>query len=122
MGELSWVVSPATAPIPRTGGWRTGVKPEIDMSKCIDCLLCWLWCPDSAIELDGVAVTCVPATRLAAERGSGFANIVMLGAVAAALGEPPLAALEDAAAEQLGRKASPDDVRAAVRKGYACLS
>jgi pyruvate ferredoxin oxidoreductase gamma subunit len=69
-------------------------------------------------ELAGVAVTCIPATRLAAERGSGFANIVMLGAVAAALGEPPLECLEDAAAEQLGRRVSPDAVRAAVREGY----
>ena len=42
----------------------------------------------------------------------------MLGAVAAALGEPPLECLEDAAAEQLGRKVSPDAVRAAVREGY----
>ena len=73
-------------------------------------------------ELDGVEVTCVPATRLAAERGSGFVNIVMLGAVAAALGEPPLACLEDAAAEQLGRKVSPGAVRAAVREGYAWQS
>ncbi len=73
---------------------------------------------DAPPELDGVAVRCVPATRLAAERGSGFANIVMLGAVAAALGEPPLECLEDAAAEQLGRKVSPDAVRAAVRQGY----
>jgi 2-oxoacid:acceptor oxidoreductase delta subunit (pyruvate/2-ketoisovalerate family) len=55
MGELNWVVSPHTAPVPRTGGWRTGVKPEIDLSKCIDCLLCWLWCPDSAVRLDGTA-------------------------------------------------------------------
>jgi pyruvate ferredoxin oxidoreductase gamma subunit len=69
-------------------------------------------------ELAGVAVTCIPATRLAAERGSGFANIVMLGAVAAALGEPPLECLEDAAAEQLGRRVSPDAVRAAAREGY----
>jgi Pyruvate/2-oxoacid:ferredoxin oxidoreductase gamma subunit len=60
----------------------------------------------------------VPATRLAAERGSGFTNIVMLGAVAAALGEPPLGCLEDAAAEQVGRKLSPDAGRAAVREGY----
>jgi pyruvate ferredoxin oxidoreductase gamma subunit len=73
-------------------------------------------------ELAGVDVTCVPATRLAASQGSGFANVVMLGAVAAALGVPPLEALEDAAAEQLGRKVSPDDVRAAVREGYECLS
>jgi pyruvate ferredoxin oxidoreductase gamma subunit len=69
-------------------------------------------------ELACVPVRCVPATRLAAEHGSGFANIVMLGAVAAALGEPPLGWLEDAAADQLGRKVAPDAVRAAVREGY----
>ena len=38
---------------PRTGGWRTGVKPEVELDTCIDCLLCWLYCPDSAIVLDG---------------------------------------------------------------------
>ena len=73
-------------------------------------------------ELDGMQVLCVPATRLAAASGSGFINIVMLGAVAAALGEPPLECLEDAAAEQLGRKVSPDAIRAAVREGFACLN
>ena len=73
-------------------------------------------------ELDGLQVLCVPATRLAAASGSGFINIVMLGAVAAALGEPPLDCLEDAAAEQLGRKVSPDAIRAAVREGFACLN
>jgi 2-oxoacid:acceptor oxidoreductase delta subunit (pyruvate/2-ketoisovalerate family) len=31
------------------------VKPAVDVSKCIDCLLCWLFCPDSAVELDGTA-------------------------------------------------------------------
>ena len=55
MGELNWIVSPETAPPIKTGGWRTGVKPEVDLSTCIDCLLCWLYCPDSAIELDGTA-------------------------------------------------------------------
>ena len=73
-------------------------------------------------ELDGMQVLCVPATRLAAASGSGFINIVMLGAVAAALGETPLECLEDAAAEQLGRKVSPDAIRAAVREGFACLN
>jgi pyruvate ferredoxin oxidoreductase gamma subunit len=73
-------------------------------------------------ELDGVDVTCVPATRLAAAGGSGFANVVMLGAVAAALGVPPIEFVEDAAAEQLAKKAPPDQVRAAVRRGYECLS
>jgi 2-oxoacid:acceptor oxidoreductase delta subunit (pyruvate/2-ketoisovalerate family) len=39
----------------RTGGWRTGVKPEVDLSRCVDCLLCWLYCPDSAVVLEGTA-------------------------------------------------------------------
>ncbi len=55
MSELSWIVSPADAPAPRTGGWRTGVKPTVDLTRCIDCLLCWVYCPDSAVMLDGTA-------------------------------------------------------------------
>jgi 2-oxoacid:acceptor oxidoreductase delta subunit (pyruvate/2-ketoisovalerate family) len=48
-------VAPGDAERPRTGSWRTGVRPEIDLSRCVDCLLCWLHCPDSAIVLDGEA-------------------------------------------------------------------
>ena len=62
MSALSWrelplggIVHPEDAPRVRTGGWRTGVKPEVEMSACINCLLCWLYCPDSAIRLDGTA-------------------------------------------------------------------
>jgi 2-oxoacid:acceptor oxidoreductase delta subunit (pyruvate/2-ketoisovalerate family) len=40
---------------PHTGGWRTGLRPEVDLAKCVDCLLCWLYCPDSAVALDGEA-------------------------------------------------------------------
>ena len=39
----------------RTGNYRTGVRPEVELAKCVDCLLCWLYCPDSAIVLDGTA-------------------------------------------------------------------
>lgn len=38
---------------PPTGGWRTAGRPEADRSRCIDCLLCWIFCPDSAIVLRG---------------------------------------------------------------------
>jgi pyruvate ferredoxin oxidoreductase gamma subunit len=73
-------------------------------------------------ELDGATVRCVPATRLAAEHGSGFANVVMVGAAAAVLGEPLLPELQDAAVELLGRKVPADAVRAAVAEGYAWAS
>jgi len=42
---------------PRTGGWRTGLKPEVELARCVNCSLCWLYCPDSAILLDGTTFT-----------------------------------------------------------------
>jgi 2-oxoacid:acceptor oxidoreductase delta subunit (pyruvate/2-ketoisovalerate family) len=51
------VVSPAEAERPHTGGWRTGLKPDADLSLCVNCLLCWLYCPDSAVELEGTTFT-----------------------------------------------------------------
>jgi 2-oxoacid:acceptor oxidoreductase delta subunit (pyruvate/2-ketoisovalerate family) len=49
-------ISPTVAP-PRTGGWRTGKRPEVELTSCVNCLLCWLYCPDSAITLDGTTFT-----------------------------------------------------------------
>ena len=46
-------VDPAATEQPRTGGWRTGVRPSVDLSSCVNCLLCWLYCPDDAVRLDG---------------------------------------------------------------------
>jgi pyruvate ferredoxin oxidoreductase gamma subunit len=66
-------------------------------------------------------VVCVPASRLASERGSGFVNVTMLGAVGAALGEPPLEAIQDAAVQVLGRKVDATAVREAIEEGYRCL-
>jgi pyruvate ferredoxin oxidoreductase gamma subunit len=70
-------------------------------------------------ELDDVRVRCVPASSLASERGSGFVNLIMVGAAGAALGEPPLEKLQDAAVELLGRKADANAVRQAVAEGHA---
>lgn len=38
---------------PRTGNWRTEVKPRVAVDRCVNCLLCWVNCPDSAIVLHG---------------------------------------------------------------------
>jgi 2-oxoacid:acceptor oxidoreductase delta subunit (pyruvate/2-ketoisovalerate family) len=46
-------VRPEEAPRPLTGGWRTGSKPVVDLSRCVNCLLCWLNCPDAAVVLEG---------------------------------------------------------------------
>ncbi len=31
-----------------TGSWRT-FKPVVDKTKCIHCLFCWIYCPDSSV-------------------------------------------------------------------------
>ncbi|MBM3216341.1 4Fe-4S dicluster domain-containing protein [Candidatus Poribacteria bacterium] len=59
--ERSWQKLPRGGSIPvggtsrayLTGGWRSS-KPVWDASACSHCLLCWVYCPDSAILLDGV--------------------------------------------------------------------
>jgi len=33
-----------------TGSWRTYV-PVTDFEKCINCMICWIVCPDSAIQI-----------------------------------------------------------------------
>ena len=72
-------------------------------------------------ELDGVDVRCVPATQARSEPGSGFVNMVMLGAVARRS-----ASRRSGPAGRCGRDARPEgadrDVRAAVAEGYAWLS
>jgi pyruvate ferredoxin oxidoreductase gamma subunit len=73
-------------------------------------------------QLNGTRVVCVPASRLAAAGDSKFVNLVMVGALAAALGEPSATAVGEAAAELLGKKAKVEDILTAVREGYECLT
>lgn len=34
----------------KTGAWRSQ-RPIRDKEKCIHCLLCWIYCPDTAIKV-----------------------------------------------------------------------
>ncbi len=55
--KLSWKDLPIGGIIPeagtstryKTGGWRA-FKPVVDTKKCTNCLICWIYCPDSAIN------------------------------------------------------------------------
>ncbi len=54
-GKESWqelpiglVTEPASSKNFETGDWRSE-KPIWDKDKCIHCLICWIYCPDSAI-------------------------------------------------------------------------
>ncbi len=41
----------ATAALRHTGSWRME-RPEIELQKCKRCFLCYLYCPDAAVQLD----------------------------------------------------------------------
>jgi pyruvate ferredoxin oxidoreductase delta subunit len=33
----------------KTGDWRA-FRPVVDVKKCANCLICWIYCPDIAIK------------------------------------------------------------------------
>jgi pyruvate ferredoxin oxidoreductase gamma subunit len=45
---------PASASLRDTGSWRME-RPEIELAKCKRCFLCYLYCPETAIQLDAEA-------------------------------------------------------------------
>lgn len=55
--EPGGVVLRDDATQPPKAGWRTGLRPEVDLSRCVNCLLCWLYCPDSAVLVSSTTFT-----------------------------------------------------------------
>ena len=45
---IPYMDKPGSARKVHTGTWRV-FKPVWDMKKCIKCMQCWLYCPESAI-------------------------------------------------------------------------
>jgi pyruvate ferredoxin oxidoreductase gamma subunit len=45
------VVAPANTPLRQTGNWRVW-RPVIDLSRCSQCWMCFVSCPEGAIGLD----------------------------------------------------------------------
>ena len=44
--------TPGSALETNTGTWRSFI-PIHHRDKCVDCLICWIYCPDSAIKAKG---------------------------------------------------------------------
>ena len=44
-----------------TGSWRT-FRPVRDVEKCVNCLFCWIYCPDMAIIVEDKKVKGVNLT------------------------------------------------------------
>jgi 2-oxoacid:acceptor oxidoreductase delta subunit (pyruvate/2-ketoisovalerate family) len=38
-----------------TGTWRA-LRPVIDLERCTHCMLCWIYCPDGAIQVENSKV------------------------------------------------------------------
>lgn len=50
------IIKPGSAAEYETGDWRSE-RPIWDKNKCIQCLNCWIYCPDSAVVVkDGKVV------------------------------------------------------------------
>ena len=77
---------------------------------------------DSVAAVGDATVRAVPTARFTTAPGAGFANVAMLGAVAAELGEPSLPTLQDAIVQVLGKKSSPEALCAAAAEGFAWRS
>ncbi len=54
--EECLIARPSKGSAGKTGLWRT-YKPIIDQEKCNSCMLCWLYCPESVIYLEGEKVS-----------------------------------------------------------------
>ena len=44
---------------PRTGSWRSEQRPELDLGRCVNCLLCWAYCPDEAFRVTEAALRAI---------------------------------------------------------------
>lgn len=49
--STSFIMSTGNSPLKKTGAWRTS-RPVIDYGKCTNCMVCFVYCPDSAIALE----------------------------------------------------------------------
>lgn len=56
----------------QTGDWRSKV-PVIDKSICIDCLSCWVYCPDDCILVESSSVIGIKKTHC---KGCGICSKV----------------------------------------------
>ena len=68
----SRVLEPGNSEEFHTGDWRSTV-PIIDQSLCIDCMTCWIYCPDDCILVKDDKVTGIKLTHC---KGCGICSKV----------------------------------------------
>ena len=45
------ITEPGSTKENKTGDWRSSSKPVVDSAKCTRCGICWVYCPDSCINI-----------------------------------------------------------------------
>lgn len=58
----SRVTEPGNSEKFHTGDWRSQI-PVVDTDICIDCLTCWIYCPDDCVIVEDSRVTGIKATH-----------------------------------------------------------
>ncbi len=49
------IVDPGNSRKFKTGGWRS-LRPVRDGEKCVNCFMCFIYCPDTSIKVEGEEV------------------------------------------------------------------
>lgn len=49
--RIAVILDPGTARNYHTGSWRSK-RPVVDKEKCINCLICWIYCPDNSVLVE----------------------------------------------------------------------
>lgn len=61
-GIASEIEKPGSAREYETGSWKLQ-QPVLDPERCVHCLMCWLYCPDDAVEVEDSRVVGFDAAR-----------------------------------------------------------
>lgn len=68
----SRVIEPGNAIKFETGDWRS-FRPQVDMELCIDCMTCWIYCPDDSIIVKDMKMSGIKLTHC---KGCGICSKV----------------------------------------------
>ncbi|MCQ2085647.1 MAG: 4Fe-4S binding protein [archaeon] len=68
----SRVIEPGNSEKFNTGDWRSMV-PVVDTNNCIDCLTCWIYCPDDCVLVKDDRVVGIKTTHC---KGCGICSKV----------------------------------------------
>ena len=58
----SAIISAGTAKSYETGSWRSH-RPVLDKEQCVNCMTCWVFCPDNSIVVENGEVLGIKLTH-----------------------------------------------------------